>query len=112
MNTRPVGAELFHVGGWKDGSTDRQTDMTKLTVIFRNFVIAPNKMTIFQCSSSVTTLMSRHRKTQTAYFCNFRFFTFHLLGTAYQFTFKLFTSFLIMVPYILEVQHVSRKDDR
>jgi len=33
---RPVGAELFHA--------DRQTDMAKLTVAFRNFANAP-KMT-------------------------------------------------------------------
>ena len=34
MKTRPVGAELFH--------TDRQTDMTKLTVAILNFSKAPN----------------------------------------------------------------------
>jgi hypothetical protein len=33
MKIRPVGAELFHV--------DRRTDMTKLTVVFRNFANAP-----------------------------------------------------------------------
>jgi len=33
MKIRPVGAELFH--------TDRQTNMTKLTVAFRNFSNAP-----------------------------------------------------------------------
>ena len=32
MKIHPVGAELFHVG--------RQTDMTKLTVAFRNFANA------------------------------------------------------------------------
>jgi hypothetical protein len=32
MKIRPVGAELFH--------TDRQTDMTKLIVAFRNFANA------------------------------------------------------------------------
>ena len=31
MKIRPVGAELFHA--------DRQKDMTKLTVVFRNFVL-------------------------------------------------------------------------
>ena len=100
-----------------DGRTDRQTDKqtdrhVKLIVAFRNFAIAPNKMTSFQSSSSVTTLMSRSRKTQTAYFCNFRFFTLHLLGRAYQFAFKLFTFFLNMVLYMLGVQHASRNDDR
>ena len=30
MNIRPAGAELFH----DEGLTDRQTDMTKLTVSF------------------------------------------------------------------------------
>jgi hypothetical protein len=33
MKIRPVGAELFHAGG--------RTDMTKLTVAFRNFAKAP-----------------------------------------------------------------------
>jgi t-SNARE complex subunit (syntaxin) len=33
MKIRPLGVELFHV--------DRQTDMTKLTVAFSNFVNAP-----------------------------------------------------------------------
>jgi hypothetical protein len=37
---RPVGAELFHA----DGRTDRQTDMTKLTVAFRTFANAPKNM--------------------------------------------------------------------
>jgi hypothetical protein len=34
MKIRPVGAELFYA--------DRQTDITKLTVAFRNFANAPN----------------------------------------------------------------------
>jgi Fe-S-cluster formation regulator IscX/YfhJ len=38
---RPVGAELFHEGGQADRETDRQTDMTKLIVAFRNFENAP-----------------------------------------------------------------------
>ena len=37
MKIRTVGAELFHEDG--------QTDMTKLTVAFRNFVNAPPKYT-------------------------------------------------------------------
>jgi hypothetical protein len=39
MKIHPMGAELFHA----DGRTDRQTDMTKLTVAFRNFVTVPKK---------------------------------------------------------------------
>jgi hypothetical protein len=40
MKIRPVGAELFHVDGRTDGRTDRQRqrDMAKLIVAFRNFV--------------------------------------------------------------------------
>jgi hypothetical protein len=34
MKIPPVGAQLFHA--------DRQTDMTKLTVAFRNFANTPN----------------------------------------------------------------------
>ena len=37
MKIRPVGDELCHVGG----RTDRQADMTKLIVNFRNFAKAP-----------------------------------------------------------------------
>jgi hypothetical protein len=33
IKIRPVGAELFHA--------DRRTDMTKLTIAFRNFANAP-----------------------------------------------------------------------
>ena len=39
----PVGAELFHA----ERRTDRQTDMTKLLVAFRNFASAPNKTVRF-----------------------------------------------------------------
>jgi len=38
MKILSVGAELFH--------TDRRTDMTKLTVAFRNFSNAPKKKTL------------------------------------------------------------------
>jgi len=34
MKIRPVGAEVFH--------TDRQSEMTKLIAVFRNFANAPN----------------------------------------------------------------------
>jgi hypothetical protein len=43
MKIRPVGGELFHADERTDGRTDRQTDMTKLTVAFRSFVNAPKK---------------------------------------------------------------------
>ena len=39
-----VGAELFHADKQVDGQTDRQTDMTKLIVAFRNFANAPKNM--------------------------------------------------------------------
>jgi hypothetical protein len=92
--------------------TDGRTDMAKLTVSFRNFRKAINKMTSYLSSSSLMTVISRPKKTQTAFFCNFTFVTSHQLRTAYQFTFKLFTSFLKMVLYIVGVQYVSRNDDR
>jgi hypothetical protein len=41
IKIRPLGAELFHT----EGRTDRQTDMTKLIVAFRNFVNAPENVT-------------------------------------------------------------------
>ena len=37
MTIRPLGAELFHVDGRRDG----QTEMTKLIVDFRNYANAP-----------------------------------------------------------------------
>jgi hypothetical protein len=39
FKVRPVGAELFYA----DKRVDRQTDMTKLIVAFRNFFNAPKK---------------------------------------------------------------------
>jgi hypothetical protein len=42
MKIRSVGAKLFHA----DGQTDRQTDMTKLIVAFRNFANAPKSYRI------------------------------------------------------------------
>ena len=47
MNFRPVGAELFHAGG----RTDRQTDMAKVIVSFRNFANAPKNERIIAWSS-------------------------------------------------------------
>jgi hypothetical protein len=44
MKIRPVGAELFDVGGRTDG----WTDMTKLVVALRNFANAPKKLTLIQ----------------------------------------------------------------
>ena len=41
-------AELFHVERQTDGRTDRQTDMTKLIVAFRNSANAP-KDVLFPC---------------------------------------------------------------
>jgi len=40
MNICPVGAELLHAD--RQTQTDRQTDMTKLTVIFCTFMNVPN----------------------------------------------------------------------
>jgi hypothetical protein len=40
VKLHPVGAELFHADEGTDGRTDRQTDMTKLIVAFRNFANA------------------------------------------------------------------------
>jgi len=37
MKIRTLGAQMFHAGGLTDG----QTNMTKLTVAFRNFANAP-----------------------------------------------------------------------
>ena len=109
MKICPVGAKLLHAGGWMDRWTDRQT--ARLTVVPRNLANAPNKMTSYQPSSGVMTLMTMSKTTGTADSCNFIFFALHKLGIAYQFTFKFFIYFQKMVLYNLPVQHVSRKDD-
>ena len=41
IKIRLVEAELFHADGRTDAPTDRQADMTKLIVAFRNFAKAP-----------------------------------------------------------------------
>jgi len=41
MQLRPVRAELLHEDRRTDVHTDRQTDMTKLIVVFRNFAKTP-----------------------------------------------------------------------
>ena len=46
VNISPVGGEMFYTDGRTDRWTDRQTDMTKLIVAFRNFENA-SKNTVF-----------------------------------------------------------------
>jgi len=45
MKSRPVGAELFNANRQAhkdtDGQGDRNTEMTKLIIVFHNFVYAP-----------------------------------------------------------------------
>jgi len=41
MKIRPVGDELLHEDGQTSRRADRRTDMTKLTVVLRNFANAP-----------------------------------------------------------------------
>jgi hypothetical protein len=40
MKVRPMEAEVFNANTQTDRQTNKQTDMTKLTVDFRNFVKA------------------------------------------------------------------------
>jgi hypothetical protein len=47
MKIGPLGVELIHA----DRGADKQTDMTKLILAFRNFAIAPKKeIHIIKCS--------------------------------------------------------------
>ena len=46
MKVRPVGAELFHADG--------QTDMTKLTVDFRNSAKAPKDRILFKYNPKIS----------------------------------------------------------
>jgi hypothetical protein len=48
MKIRPVGAELFP----EDGRADRQIDMTKLIVVFRNCANAPKMRCSFTLEST------------------------------------------------------------
>jgi hypothetical protein len=52
MKNLSEGAEFFHVDERTDGRMDRQTDMTKLLVAFRNFANAP-KLSIKEYSTLV-----------------------------------------------------------
>ena len=45
MEIRPVGAELFHAETRTERRTDGRTDVTKVTVAFRNFANAPKHWT-------------------------------------------------------------------
>jgi len=54
MTIRRVGEELFHA----DGRTDRQTDMTKLTVAFRIFANAlKNEISFFHLTFAFEKVM-------------------------------------------------------
>ena len=46
MKIRPLGAEVFHADGQRDGQSERRTDMMKLTVAFLNFAKAPRNWRI------------------------------------------------------------------
>jgi hypothetical protein len=74
MKIRPVGAELFH----KDRRKDRQIDMAKLIIAFRNFANAPNKWTtpMTRCQQNGTiSCTARSPNLQ----CNFLFRACYLL---------------------------------
>jgi len=46
INIHLVAVELFHTDRRTDGRTDKETDMTKLIVAFRNFAKAPRNYKI------------------------------------------------------------------
>jgi hypothetical protein len=43
LKISPGRADVYHAEGQKNGRTDRQTDMTKLRVVFRHITNAPKK---------------------------------------------------------------------
>jgi len=65
MNIPPVGAEVFHAGGWTDSQTDRQTDMAKLIIAVCNLANAPktrqSKLKICFLNFNLTTCFGRKR---------------------------------------------------
>jgi len=60
MKILPDGAELFNAKKWTDESTDRQTDITKLTVAFRNFSNAPKTRKLSHTSFYRISVNNRH----------------------------------------------------
>jgi hypothetical protein len=60
IKIRPVGAELFHA----DRQTNGQTDMTKITVAFRNFSNS-HKNNELKMSSLIRLLVIRYPSFQT-----------------------------------------------
>jgi len=54
MKIRPVGAELFHADG--------QTDMTKLTIAFRNFAKTPKFFLFCPENSLLVSYRSRNKR--------------------------------------------------
>ena len=64
MKTRPVEVELFHVvkqteEGRQGSMKDRQTDMTKLRIAFRNFWNAPKgQKSVMVCTGYIFDLIS------------------------------------------------------
>ena len=72
VKIRSVGAELLHVVGWRDrrtdGRRDRRTDMTKLTVTFRNFfrtLLKTDVLLSLECYLSNTIVLVNWRKKWT-----------------------------------------------
>jgi len=57
MEIRLLGAELFHTDMRMEGSTDGQTDMSKLIVTFRSFANAPQKGRIIHYIICVTVVI-------------------------------------------------------
>jgi hypothetical protein len=63
MKIHLVEAELCHADGRTDGRTDRQADVTKLMVAFRNFANAPKKKIhlLTQCTYLCVSHDSQHK---------------------------------------------------
>jgi hypothetical protein len=62
MKILTVGAELFHA----DGRTDRQTDMTELTVAFRNYAKVPKDQSGNEVKGKISRLFLDPYKTRNA----------------------------------------------
>jgi len=69
MKILPVIAELFHAEGRTDGQTDKQADLPKLIVAFRNFAKVFTNRGLFTLTISVSYARIVYEKKRVLLYC-------------------------------------------